>query len=298
MKKFKRILLSKRRTIILFFDLEFYVPKNERLNRDGFLANPYNNENIIIGGTFIRNFPLNSETEDETLKFWIWNYNFDEKLMLTEILQFIKESWSIVNSIPDHYPLMACGIGISRIDISYLFGRISHYNIEEKSKLFEILNLMRLIELENLTVPFFRSYNDLIITKNTSQINDKFKINRKREPSKKIWDYYDEKNFVAIEKRNTEEVLDQVLVYKNISKYLLIQNLPKSLSKEKIENIQKKSIKKDDLELLMKYYIPGFDSNIFEIKDNIEDETKYNLMKILIKTSSLKNKKYKKKNVA
>lgn len=46
------------KTQIIFFDLEFYVPECDREGRLGLKANPYKNDHFLIGGTFIKTFPL------------------------------------------------------------------------------------------------------------------------------------------------------------------------------------------------------------------------------------------------
>ena len=62
------------KTQILFFDLEFYVPENDREGRLGLKANPYKNGHFLIGGTFLRYFPLlNHEKNNIKKEFWIWN---------------------------------------------------------------------------------------------------------------------------------------------------------------------------------------------------------------------------------
>lgn len=64
--------------IILFFDFEFYVPNNDRMNK-GFKSNPYKNGHFLIGGTFICYYPLLENNEIDIKKFWIWNYNDEKK---------------------------------------------------------------------------------------------------------------------------------------------------------------------------------------------------------------------------
>jgi hypothetical protein len=125
------IKFRKNQTIVIFFDLEFYVPKNDRTDNFAFQANPYKTSDFIIGGTFLRYYPLNEKKNIEEKNYWIWNYD-NEKLMLTEIINLFKESWDIVSKKDDQSELTVCGIGISRIDLSYLFGRCLINNVETK----------------------------------------------------------------------------------------------------------------------------------------------------------------------
>jgi hypothetical protein len=179
MEQFNKRIYDKNKTIVIFFDLEFYVPQEERIVEHGFQANPYKDKDIIIGGTFIKYLPLNEKHEDEIFKYWIWDYEFNEKNMLIDIVKLFNDSWDIVKSLEGQCDLMVCGIGISRIDLAYLFGRCIKNNIENAENLFVILNHLRIIELENLILPLFKTKNELLYPKNTSEINDKFNILRK-----------------------------------------------------------------------------------------------------------------------
>ena len=48
---------SFQKTQIIFFDLEFYVPKNDQ-NKFSFSANPFKKDHLLLGGTFLNWKPL------------------------------------------------------------------------------------------------------------------------------------------------------------------------------------------------------------------------------------------------
>lgn len=62
----------REKTQIIFFDLEFYVQKEDREGRMGLKANPYRTGHFLIGGTLHRYFPLVHKRNHDSIKeFWI-----------------------------------------------------------------------------------------------------------------------------------------------------------------------------------------------------------------------------------
>ena len=118
------------KTQIIFFDLEFYVPKQDRIGCLGLKANPYRDNHFLIGGTFLRDFPLlENKKNNKKRQFWIWDFENSEKKMLENLLNFINESWNIIKKKDNQAELFFSGIGISRVDIQYLFARCHKYNL-------------------------------------------------------------------------------------------------------------------------------------------------------------------------
>jgi hypothetical protein len=209
-------------TIVITFDLEFYVPPDERADKNGFQANPYRKQDFLIGGTFITYYPLDDKKKPCEKQFWIWNYK-NEKEMLVDIILLFQNAWKITKEFDNQRELIVTGIGISRIDIAYLFGRCVVNDVETTETLFSILNRLRIVDLECVTIPYFKSNKKLLYPKNTKEINVKFNINRKRESGKTIWDYYDKKDFGSISERNLNEVRDQLTVYRRIAHRIFVR---------------------------------------------------------------------------
>jgi hypothetical protein len=287
----KKIIFDKNKTIIIFFDMEFYVPKEDRIENGGFQANPYNDNNILIGGSFLKHFPLNDKKEDELLKYWIWDYDFKENEMLIDIVQYFIDSWNIVKSKQGQCDLIVCGIGISRIDIAYLIGRCFVNKILDNKKLFEIFNHLRIIDLENLALPFFKSKNGLLYPKNTSEINLKFHVNSKREPGIMVWDYYDEKEYEKISERTLNEIMDQKFVYKEICKYCIIKALPPKYSCDSVNKILMGLKNKMDKDFFLNYYILSQEEeDRYYLSNEINDNIKYSLIQLITKSGYYQNK--------
>ena len=199
------------KTQIIFFDLEFYVPESDRDGRLGLKANPYKNNHFLIGGTFQRYFPLlNHEKNNIKKEFWIWKYN-SEKEMLKDILKFIEDSWNIIKKKDNQAELFFSEIGISRVDIQYLFARCHKYNLKSDEVLFDLFYKSRFLDLETIVIPYFKNKDNMIKTKSTKEILSKFKIERDRGPSANIWEQYDKKDCDAIGERNVNVIINKYL---------------------------------------------------------------------------------------
>ncbi len=204
------------KTQIIFFDLEFYVPSEDREGRIGLKANPYKENHFLIGGTFTKFFPLlKNQKSNKTMEFWIWDYK-SEKDMLSAILDFLEESWSLILKKDNQAELFFSGIGISRVDIQYLFARASKYKLRTEAKLFEIFYKSRFLDFETIVIPYFKCKDNMMKTKTTKDILGKFKIERERGPSVSIWEQYDAKEYEKIRERNVNEVSDLPVMYQSI----------------------------------------------------------------------------------
>ena len=270
----------KNQTIVLLFDLEFYVPLSERDEKLVFQANPYRNAHFLIGGTFIQYYPLNAKKSPSTHEYWIWNYK-TEKEMLEDIIKLFKESWDIISSGDGKSELIVSGIGIGRVDIAYLFGRCMMNQVENNETLFSCLNRLRVVDLENVAIPYFKSKNELLYPKNTSEINQKFKIKRKREVGTLIWDYYDKKEYSKILERNNNEVKDQLEVYKEIAKINFIKNLAEKYSVNSFNDILEGLKSQRDKDYIMCYYKINEETGRYCLKEDVDNEIKYKLMKLI-----------------
>ena len=156
------ILYSKYITQIVFFDLEFYVPEIDRSDEVGLQANPYKVGHFLIGGSFYRYYPLLEDTKkNKFTDFWIWNYK-TEKEMLNDILKLFENCWKKIRKDPKQAELYVCGIGISRVDISYLFARCHFYRLRKDEELFSIFNNLRILELEAIVIPYFKNKGKIL----------------------------------------------------------------------------------------------------------------------------------------
>lgn len=224
------------RTQIIFFDLEFYVPECDREGRIGLKANPYRNGHFLIGGTFYRFYPLVNYPNKVVKKdFWIWDYKGSEESMLKDILSFIEESWNIITKKENQAELFFSGIGISRVDIQYLFARSHKYHLRTDEQLFNLFNKSRFLDFETIVIPYFNNKDTMLKTKSTGEIISKFKIERERGKVDSLWEQYDNKDYKPIKERNMNEVADLLTIYKTVISKIHSANIIKKYSTEVFE---------------------------------------------------------------
>ncbi|MFW6026980.1 MAG: hypothetical protein ACOCRX_11650, partial [Candidatus Woesearchaeota archaeon] len=85
----------KESTQIIFFDLEYYVPKKDRKRKtisDCLSFNPYLEGHEIIGGIFAKRYPLKYKKSVKKTGFWLWNYQ-NERHLVTQIYNYFKQAW-------------------------------------------------------------------------------------------------------------------------------------------------------------------------------------------------------------
>ena len=270
------------KTQIIFFDLEFYVPKEDREGRMGLKANPYRKDHFLIGGTFYRYFPLiKSRNHDSIKEFWIWNYK-DEKEMMEEIISFIEESWNIIYKKDNQAELFYSGIGISRVDIQYLFARAKYFKIKTEEELFNFFYKGRFLDFETIVIPYFKCKDNMMKTKSTKDIISKFKIERERGPSDSIWDYYDAQEYDKIRERNFNEVSDLPVMYKAILARIHSDSITKKYSMngytKRVENFN--TMEKS----LFDSFYEKDEEDCFILRNDLTDDVKEILYRLQLKS--------------
>ncbi len=215
---------------MIFFDLEFYVPKSERnrpKTRGTLVFNPGRPNHLILGGSFHINSFSTQKTEN-IHQFWLWNYP-SEKELLTEIYQLFvseftkiqKEKAKVMQTrVTD---IVTCGIAISRIDLPALFLKGQQHQIAPTADLFDIFLKTKIIDLANVGAFLFPNETTLY-PKTANQLTSKLIKNRNPKPNgKQVWDLYDKHEFDKIEDRCNSEVVEIIEIYQQIQKR--IQNL-------------------------------------------------------------------------
>ncbi|WP_371803748.1 hypothetical protein [Candidatus Lokiarchaeum ossiferum] len=218
---------------MIFFDLEFYVPPEERNHpnsRGTLVFNPGNPNHIILGGHFI-SLPISSiKSEDQAsfrhdTSFWIWNYSSEETL-LGAIKNFFEEEFSfqqgqntqiLEKRVKD---VVTCGFAIARIDLPALYIRSQYHHIAPTPNLFEIFLKSKVIDLCNVSAFLFPNETTLY-PKTAYEVSKRLFPHTKWKPSgKSVWKYYDEGEYEQIETRCHNEVTDILHIYKKLQSYI------------------------------------------------------------------------------
>lgn len=268
----------REKTQIIFFDLEFYVPKEDREGRMGLKANPYRTGHFLIGGTLHRYFPLVHKRNHDSIKeFWIWNYK-NEAEMMKDIIAFIEESWGIIYKKDNQAELFYSGIGISRVDIQYLFAKAKLLGIKTEEELFNLFYKGRFLDFETIVIPYFKNKDNMMKTKTTKDMLSKFKIERERGPSISIWDQYDAGEYEKIRERNVNEVSDLPVMYQAILTRIHSDSIVKKYSingyTKRVENFN--AMEKS----LFDSFYDKDEEGCFVLKNDLTDENKETLYRL------------------
>lgn len=268
----------REKTQIIFFDLEFYVPKEDREGRMGLKANPYRTGHFLIGGTLHRYFPLVHKRNHDSIKeFWIWNYK-NEAEMMKDIIAFIEESWSIIYKKDNQAELFYSGIGISRVDIQYLFAKAKLLGIKTEEELFNLFYKGRFLDFETIVIPYFKNKDNMMKTKTTKDMLSKFKIERERGPSISVWDQYDAGEYEKIRERNVNEVSDLPVMYQAILTRIHSDSIVKKYSingyTKRVENFN--AMEKS----LFDSFYDKDEEGCFVLKNDLTDENKETLYRL------------------
>lgn len=209
-------------TEMIFFDLEFYVPKVDR-NKLGasLLANPLKQDHFLLGGVFYRDFPLKKGGRNPHFEhYWIWKMD-NEKAVLAAIYSFFKNSWNLLrNKDPQQADLITTGIGISRFDIPILYIRSLNQIIATPAELFECYFKTKQVDFTNVGITFFNKGVNILYPKTANQLMRRFGIQKEKTTGMSIWDMYDNNEFQNIENRTESEVRDAIQIYKKMQKQL------------------------------------------------------------------------------
>lgn len=201
-------------TEIIFLDLEWYVPIEDRNNIGASLiANPYKENQMMLGGVLMKYKPLlDSRKKIKYEHFWIWK-DGSERETITRIYQYVQSSWEkLKNKEAAQADLILCGHGISRFDVPILFIRSLHYAIDEPENIFNTFMKTKQVDLSNVAIPFF-NYDKVMYPKTSNSIARRFRIQKEKETGQSVWELYDNSSYKKIEQRTESEVIDSVNLY-------------------------------------------------------------------------------------
>ncbi len=203
------------RTKIIFFDLEYYVPANDRKREtpSGMTFSPVLPDHKILGGVFLVYYPMQDRIGKHST-IWEWQHG-SEGQVLHAIYHLLEKEWKSYKARDQAGSLMLSGIGISHSDIPALLARLSSSSVADHFRIYDLLCGCRQIDLATSTYcqfSFHHSYFSYPKTK--AELYQKYLNGKKRESGKSVWELYESRNFRAIEARCREEVDDALMIYR------------------------------------------------------------------------------------
>lgn len=201
-------------TEMVFFDIESYVPPQDRQSRGSMIYNAAKAGHFVLGGVFRRVFPLQQKLEQP---WQIWNWEIErEKDTLLQIYEYFKQSWRMLDGKTSSHPdLILVGIGISRFDIPALYIRSVLHQIAPAAELYEIYFKTKIIDLSNVGITLFMS-NGVLYPKSANDLTSRLEIKSLKTPGKSVWDMYESRQFDAIKARTASEVEDAIEIASRI----------------------------------------------------------------------------------
>lgn len=204
-----------KRTKVIFFDLEYYVPREdrERPAPSGMRFSPHIKGHKVLGGNFLTYFPMEDRIGTRR-NLWEWGLG-DERGVLDAIYKHLEEEWKTFLHREQAGSLMLSGIGISHSDIPCLMARMAAHDIAEKERLYDVIYGCRQIDLSLATFcQFSFNRNYFSYPKTKLQLYQKYINGKRMESGRTVWNAYEEQDFSTIEQRCTEEVDDCLAIYK------------------------------------------------------------------------------------
>lgn len=203
------------KTKIIFFDLEYYVPAEDRKRKtpSGMVFSPALPGHKILGGTFLTYYPMQDRIGKRS-EIWEWNLQ-SENEVLREIFELLQREWRSIETKDQAGSLMLSGIGISHSDIPALLSRLSSCSIADHYRVHDLLCGCRQIDLITATYcQFSFNLSYFAYPKTKSALYQKYLNGRTLTSGKSVWDLYESKNFGDIEGRCRQEVEDALAIYK------------------------------------------------------------------------------------
>ena len=207
-------------TEVIFFDLECYVPPEDRQKqtKSSLIYNAAKSDHFILGGVFRRMFPIRGVLEEA---WQVWGFKRqDEKATLLQIYEYFNESWKMIDERrrKDHPDLILVGTGISRLDIPALFVRSALHHIDSEEALYETYFKAKVVDLGDVGIPLFkknpRTYP--LYPKTTNELIEEMHVQSQKTSGKRVWDLYDSRDFEAIKMRTALEVEDAIAIANKI----------------------------------------------------------------------------------
>lgn len=215
---------------LIFFDLEFYVPPNDRTTpetRGTFKYTPTKPTHILLGGYFkITDIKMTEIFEEKGL--WIWQYS-SEKDLLKEIYHLFDQAWHQKQKHAESTPkilhkrvkdLITVGTAIARIDLPILYIRSQTHKIAPTTDLYRRFLCTKVIDLSN-TASFLFPQESVMYPKTQREIATALLgHSNQKSPGSDVWNMYDNGDLEAIESRCKSEVREIYTLYQEMKKVL------------------------------------------------------------------------------
>jgi len=203
------------RTRILFFDLEYYVPLEDRSRPtpSGMRFSPHVPSHRLLGGAFLTYLPMLDRVASRH-EFWAWAHD-DEAAMLHALCAHLQAEWKpYADPRQEGTPILA-GIGIGHSDVPCLMTRIAQHGVMDPVQAHDLLYGCRQLDLGVASFgQFALNHPYFAYPKTKRQLYEKYADGKRIDPGRAVWDLYDRGDHAAIASRCREEVEDALAIYR------------------------------------------------------------------------------------
>jgi hypothetical protein len=201
-------------TEILVFDLEAYVPKNDRKRKSGasLAVNPFKPDHTLLGGVVCCVKPLSETSVPRYSHHWIWESS-EEEVAASLYAEFSGVWKRVIRKRHMHADPVVAGIGISVFDLPFLLCKCLLHEIAPPEDIYETLCKFRVLDLSAAGIGFVKSGHPVLYPCTHNELADSLLGERVQKPTgKRVWDFVDEKQYPAIARRCEGEVREMAAI--------------------------------------------------------------------------------------
>jgi hypothetical protein len=197
---------------MLFFDLEAYVPPDDRTaSRGSLIVNPARPGHVLLGGCFFSKRFADRIPEAPRIEgLWLWHFE-SEAALLRAIQRRFEQEWEHQRAENARIlgkpavDLVVCGAGISKFDLPALYCRSLLYDAARAADWFELFFKARPIDLAN-EASFLFPEEPVLYPKTTREVAGRLGLCELKGSSKGVWEHYERGDHGAIEQRTADEL--------------------------------------------------------------------------------------------
>ncbi|MDO5846472.1 MAG: hypothetical protein Q4Q04_06080 [Methanocorpusculum sp.] len=196
---------------VLVFDLEAYVPEEDRGRRRGasLAVNPFRPGHALLGGVFYGVRPQTGEvwTSPEFEHHWMWDEGGEEETVCSvyEIFAGMRRRAG-GKRLSDADPV-AAGVGISMFDMPFLLAKFLSFAVAPPEDVYEALGKVRVIDLAVAGIGFVPTGWPELYPRPHNVLADALLPEREEKPTGKVvWDMVDAGEYAGVAKRCEGEV--------------------------------------------------------------------------------------------
>lgn len=205
--------------IIVFFDLEYYVPSSSRNDQTfGLVYDPDASGQFLIGGSHVtfRVSELGNDDPFREMKSFWGRCIEDERKAVLAFYNVLKKALKLNKSNQPYFSPVLCGVGITHSDWPVLLHLFVKHEIIRNDEVFRFQNQFRILDLQIVSIPFFNSNYPLLYPKKKADLMQKFLKEKPMKDGCSVWSMFDQGEFEKIALRNDLEVRQAVQIYRRL----------------------------------------------------------------------------------